>query len=91
MDMLTVGSQVTASIYTGRKNGLWVPRTAVLTLGINEITFIKSEGEFKAHKITTGIHTSDKVQILSGLNITDTIATNAQYLADSESFIKANQ
>ena len=91
MDMLTVGSQVTASIYTGRKNGLWVPRTAVLTLGINEITFIKSEGEFKAHKITTGIHTSDKVQILSGLNTTDTIAKNAQYLVDSESFIKANQ
>ena len=91
MDMLTVGSQVTASIYTGRQKGLWVPRTAVLTLGINEVAFIKSEGGFKAHKITTGIHTSDKVEILSGLNTTDTIATNAQYLVDSESFIKANE
>ncbi len=91
MDMLTVGSQVTASIYTGRKNGLWVPRPAVLTLGINEVVFIKSKGGFEAHKITTGIRTSDKVEIISGLNTTDTLATNAQYLVDSESFIKANQ
>ena len=51
--------------------------------------FIKSEDGFKAHKITTGIHTSDKIEIRSGLAATDTIATNAQYLVDSESFIKA--
>jgi Cu(I)/Ag(I) efflux system membrane fusion protein len=28
------------------------------------------------------------VQILSGLNETDSVAANAQYLTDSESFIK---
>ncbi len=57
MDMLTVGSQVTANIYTRRKKGLWIPGTAELTLGINEIAFIKSGGGFRAHKITTGVRT----------------------------------
>lgn len=88
MNMLTIGSHVTANIYTGSKGGLWVPQTAVLSLGMNEAVFIKNGDGFMAHKIITGIRTGNKVQILSGLNATDTIAVNAQYLVDSESFIK---
>ncbi len=91
MDMLTLGSQVTANIYTKSKQGLWLPQAAVLTLGMNDVAFIKSAGGFKAHKITTGIRTDNKVQILSGLNATDTVAANGQYLIDSESFIQINQ
>lgn len=88
MDMLTIGSQVTANIFTDSKQGLWLPQTAVLTLGTSDAAFIKSDGGFRAHKITTGIRTDNKVQILSGLNPTDTVAANAQYLIDSESFIQ---
>jgi Cu(I)/Ag(I) efflux system membrane fusion protein len=88
MDMLPIGSQVTANIFTGSKQGLWLPQSAVLTLGMNDVAFLKSDGGFMAHKITTGIRTGDKVQILSGLNTTDTVAANAQYLIDSESFIQ---
>jgi Cu(I)/Ag(I) efflux system membrane fusion protein len=87
-NMLTLGSQVTAKIFTGKKKGLWLPQTAVLTLGMNDVAFLKSQGGFAAHKITTGMRTGDKVQILSGLNATDTVAANAQYLIDSESFIQ---
>lgn len=90
MDMLTIGSQVTAKIFTGNKQGLWLPQTAVLSLGMNEVAFTKYKGGFKAHKISTGIRVNDKVQILSGLNESDSVAVNAQYLVDSESFIKAN-
>ena len=88
MNMLTIGSHVTANIYTGSKDGLWIPQTAALSLGMNEAVFIKNGDGFMAHKIITGIRTGNKVQILSGLNATDTIAVNAQYLVDSESFIK---
>jgi membrane fusion protein, copper/silver efflux system len=88
MDMLTIGSQVTANIYTGTKQGLWLPQTAVLSLGRNEVAFLKSDGGFMAHKVTTGIRSEGKVQILSGLNTTDSVATNAQFLIDSESFIQ---
>ena len=88
MDMLTIGSQVTANIYTAGKQGLWLPQTAVLSLGMNEVAFIKSGDGFRAHTIATGIRTNNKVQILSGLTAADTVAINAQYLVDSESFIK---
>ncbi|MEP7231597.1 MAG: HlyD family efflux transporter periplasmic adaptor subunit [Ginsengibacter sp.] len=87
-DMLTLGSQVKAKIFTAGKKGLWLPEAAVLTLGMNEVVLLKSDGGFMAHKITAGMRADDKVQILSGLNATDTVAANAQYLIDSESFIK---
>ncbi len=87
-DRLTLGSQVTAEIFTGTKNGLWLPQKAVLSLGMGDVAFLKSNGGFVAHKITSGIRTDNKVQILSGLNATDTVAANAQFLIDSESFIK---
>jgi Cu(I)/Ag(I) efflux system membrane fusion protein len=88
IDMLTIGSQVTANIYTAGTNGLWLPQTAVLSLGINEVAFLKFGAGFKAHTITTGIRADNWIQILSGLTATDTVAINAQYLVDSESFIK---
>jgi membrane fusion protein, copper/silver efflux system len=88
MAMLPIGGHVTANIYADSKQGLWLPQTAVLSLGINEVAFLKSGGGFIAHKITTGIRANENVQILSGLNAADTVATNAQYLMDSESFIK---
>jgi Cu(I)/Ag(I) efflux system membrane fusion protein len=87
-DMLTLGSQVKAKIFTAGKKGLWLPESAVLTLGMNKVVLLKSDGGFMAHKITAGMRADDKVQILSGLNATDTVAANAQYLIDSESFIK---
>jgi len=90
MDMLTIGSQVTANIYTPAKQGLWLPQSSVLTLGQNEVTFLKSGKDFTARKVTAGIRVNDKVQILSGLNSTDTVVANAQYLMDSESFVRIN-
>jgi Cu(I)/Ag(I) efflux system membrane fusion protein len=42
------------------------------------------------HKVTAGTRVNEKVQILSGLNSTDTVAANAQYLMDSESFMRIN-
>ncbi len=90
MDMLTIGSQVTATIYTSAKQGLWLPQSSVLALGLNEVAFFKSAKGFTAHKVTTGIQVDDKVQILSGLNRADTVAANAQYLMDSESFVRIN-
>ncbi|QEC70281.1 HlyD family efflux transporter periplasmic adaptor subunit [Panacibacter ginsenosidivorans] len=88
MAMLPIGSHVTANIYAGNTQGLWLPASAVLSLGSNEVAFLKKDGGFVAHKITTGIRSNDNVQIVSGLNATDTVAVNAQYLIDSESFIK---
>jgi Cu(I)/Ag(I) efflux system membrane fusion protein len=87
---LPVGSHVTASIYTSNVQASWLPQSAVISLGLNSVVFLKDNGGFRVHKITTGIRNSNDIQILSGLATTDTVAVNAEYLVDSESFIKSS-
>ena len=85
-----IGSQVHATILGSAVNAYWLPKDAVLSLGVDKIAFIKADGGFKAHKIETGLAYKNQLQVLSGLNETDSIAANAQFLTDSESFIKVN-
>jgi Cu(I)/Ag(I) efflux system membrane fusion protein len=87
---LPVGSHVTASIYTSTMAASWLPQSAVISLGLNSIVFLKDNGGFRVHKIITGIRNNNDIQILSGLATTDTVAVNAEYLIDSESFIKSS-
>jgi Cu(I)/Ag(I) efflux system membrane fusion protein len=88
--MLPVGSQVTANIFTVPHNALWLPSSAILSLGMNEVAFKKSSGGFIAHKIITGIRSDNLVQVVSGISEKDTVAMNAQYFIDSESLIKSS-
>jgi Cu(I)/Ag(I) efflux system membrane fusion protein len=87
---IPVGSQVKALIWGNAVNANWLPKDAVISLGLDKIVFLKSNGGFKAHRIETGITNNNKIEILKGLSATDSVAVNAQYLADSESFIKIN-
>jgi Cu(I)/Ag(I) efflux system membrane fusion protein len=87
---LPVGSHVTASIASGSKTAAWLPQSSVLSLGLSEVVFLKSSGGFRVHKVVTGISNGNDIQIISGLNATDTVAINAQYLIDSEGFIKSS-
>ena len=87
---LPVGSHVTARIYTNGAQASWLPQSAVISLGLNSVVFLKDNGGFRVHKIITGIRNNNDIQILSGLAITDTVAVNAAYLIDSESFIKSS-
>jgi Cu(I)/Ag(I) efflux system membrane fusion protein len=88
---LPVGSQVRANIFGSTANANWLPQDAVLSLGLYDVAFVKNNGGFVAKKIQTGIKQNSMVQVLKGLAITDTVAANAQYLTDSESFIKLKQ
>jgi membrane fusion protein, copper/silver efflux system len=85
---LPVGSQVRATIFVNGKEASWLPKEAVLSLGIDKVVFIKTMGGFKAHNVETGLSYKNEIQILSGLAETDSVAANAQFLTDSESFIK---
>ena len=86
--ILKIGTLVTATIYPKEIPGLWLPRKSVLNLGESQVTFIKVDDQFVANQIKTGIITDSLIQIISGIDIRDSIALNAQYLIDSESFIK---
>ena len=86
--LIPVGSQVKAIVSGDTKKAWWLPADAVLSLGMDKIVFEKLDGRFKAHKINTGIVYKDLIQVLSGITQRDSVAANAQYLMDSESFIK---
>jgi Cu(I)/Ag(I) efflux system membrane fusion protein len=85
---IPVGSQVKATIFAEDKQANWLPIDAMLSLGTDKIVFIKTDGGFRARKVETGIIYKNNIQVLSGLSPTDSVAANAQYLVDSESFIK---
>ncbi len=88
---LPIGSQVRANIFGSYANANWLPQEAVLSLGLNDVAFVKTSGGFTARKIQTGIRQNNMIQIINGVATTDTIAANAQFLTDSESFIKVKQ
>jgi Cu(I)/Ag(I) efflux system membrane fusion protein len=85
---IPIGSRVRATIFGNTRDAYWLPKEAVLSSGIEKVVFQKSNDGFKAHKIYTGITYKDHIQVLSGMKETDSVAVNAQYLMDSESFIK---
>jgi Cu(I)/Ag(I) efflux system membrane fusion protein len=85
---IPVGSQVKATVFGNTKEAFWLPKEAVLSLGMDKVVFQKTNGGFRATKISTGIIHQKHIQVLSGLTTTDSVAANAQYLMDSESFIK---
>lgn len=84
---IPIGSQVRATIFGNTKNAYWLPREAVLSLGLDKIVFLKKDGGFQAQKVNTGITHKTHIQVVGGLTETDSVAANAQYLMDSESFI----
>jgi membrane fusion protein, copper/silver efflux system len=88
---IPIGSQVRATIFSRTKETDWLPKDAVLSLGMDKVVFIKDGGGFKVHKVETGLVYENKIQVLSGLAVTDSVAANAQFLTDSESFIKVNR
>lgn len=85
---LPVGSQVKATIFSGVHRGLWLPKEAVLSLGLDKVVFLKTTEGFKVHKVETGHMHKKLLLVTSGLGEKDSVAANAQYLIDSESFVK---
>lgn len=87
---IPIGSQVKATIFAGDRSANWLPEEAVLSLGLEKVVFVRTGEAFVARKIETGITNKHLVQVLAGLEKTEAVAANAQYLVDSESFIKTN-
>lgn len=85
---LKVNSLVKAEIQTGQTTGLWIPRSALVDLGRTQIVWLKTGAVYQAHQVSTGAVNGSQVQIIKGIAVTDSLASNAQYLTDSESFIK---
>ena len=91
MLQLPVGSQVRATIFGSSIDVEWLPKEAILSLGLQKVVFVKEGKGYKAQKVVTGIASENLVQITGGLNSTDSVAANAQFLMDSESFIRVKE
>lgn len=87
---LHIGHLVRARLNAQNTESLWLPKEAVLDLGLNQIVFVKEHGVLKPKKITVGTKTDGWIEVKQGLATSDEIAANAQYLVDSESFVKVN-
>lgn len=91
MSMIPVGSQVKATLNIQTNFSNWLPKESVLSLGLNKVAFLKERNVFKAQQVSTGIVANNLIQVIKGLDTKDTVATNAQFLIDSEGFIKLKQ
>ena len=85
---LPIGLRLQGVVKTNPVNGIWIQKQAMVSIGNKKIVFLKMENGFKASSLKTGIEMDDFIQIIEGISVKDTIAKNAQYLIDSESFIK---
>jgi Cu(I)/Ag(I) efflux system membrane fusion protein len=84
-----IGALITAKIFPKDVNGMWLPRAAVVDLGTKKVVFIQKGSVFTSQTVSTGMVTDSLIQITSGLSGKEKVASNAQYLVDSESFIKS--
>ncbi|MBG6188132.1 efflux RND transporter periplasmic adaptor subunit [Flavobacterium sp. CAN_S2] len=85
---LPIGLRLQGIVKTNSIQGVWLQKQALVSIGNKKIVFIKKNNGFKATAIKAGIEIDDFIQIISGISVKDTLAKNAQYLIDSESFIK---
>ena len=87
---LPIGLRLQGLVKTNPTKGIWLKKEALVTIGNKKIVFKKMENGFKAKEIKTAMEINDFIQIIDGISVEDTIAKNAQYLIDSESFIKTD-
>jgi hypothetical protein len=86
-----VGQLVSAQATHATDTALWIPKEAVLDIGTRSVAFKKVDGVFEPVPVTPGVTQGQQTQVVSGLQPGEVIAANAQYLVDSESFIKVNK
>ncbi|WP_028298273.1 efflux RND transporter periplasmic adaptor subunit [Olivibacter sitiensis] len=83
---LEIGQLVKGTLALSTDEGWWLPREALLDLGAEQAVFKKEGKGFAAKKVKVLFTTDDWVQIKDDISDWQ-IATNAQYLVDSESFV----
>ena len=86
-----IGQLITGKATYSTGTALWVPNEAVLDIGTQSVAFIKTNGVFKPVSVQVGQRANNEVEVLSGLKVQDALAANAQFLVDSESFIRVEQ
>jgi membrane fusion protein, copper/silver efflux system len=83
-----IGQLVKGRLKTESEKSLWIPVRASIDLGTQKIVFTKRNGTFRPKSIISGQTSGDWIEIISGIGAHDSIAYDAQFLMDSEGFVK---
>ena len=86
-----IGQLITGKTTYRTGSTLWVAKEAVLDIGTQSVAFQKVNQVFQPIPVQVGQRADGQVEVLSGLSAETTIAANAQFLVDSESFIRVNE
>jgi Cu(I)/Ag(I) efflux system membrane fusion protein len=80
------------TIYGGaRKDVIVIPREALIRTGTEErVILALGQGRYQPRIVVAGIESGDWVEIISGLEVGETVVTSGQFLIDSEASIKAS-
>jgi len=84
---LTPGELVSGQFPFFLKDSFWLPQAAVVSLGNESVVFRKVGQVFEPIRVRTGVLQNGERQVFDDISSWQ-IAANAQYLVDSESFIK---
>jgi multidrug efflux pump subunit AcrA (membrane-fusion protein) len=72
------------------RDALTIPDSAVIDTGTRQLVFIKgASGEYLPREVRLGVHGDRRVEVLSGLNESDELVVEGNFLLDSESRLKA--
>ena len=71
---------------TGHAAALSIPRRAVLSTGERRLVFVKrADGALEPRDVILGVASDDRVEVLRGLALGDTVVASATFLVDAES------
>jgi Cu(I)/Ag(I) efflux system membrane fusion protein len=62
-----------------------VPMSAVIATGERNIVFVREEGMLMPRAVVTGTRAGDRIEILDGLSVGETVVRSANFLVDAES------
>ena len=85
-----IGQLITASIIAPSTGALWIPISARIDLGTKGIAFTKNHGVFSPKVIVTAQQSGEWIEVVNGLTAQDSVAYQAHFLMDTDSFIKVN-
>ncbi len=88
---LRPGMYATIRVQGVRRSGaVNVPRTAVLATGQRVIVFVRrDDGMLEPREVVLGLAVDDRVEVLKGLKVGETVVSSATFLVDAESNLGA--
>lgn len=91
MDLVPTSKLGYASEPLPKQQVVTVPRDAVLMTGENSVIYVETDpGRFEIRRVTVGPMTDDRAVILEGMAPGETVATNGNFLIDSQMQLAGN-